>query len=211
MEEVDAALKRCSGMIDTTKMKPLVDILRALRERLGDSQGNLKPVAARLIGSILSFSDKQSQGKLGKVVYAPLINAAMNDNKKNMHDASMGALRVGTSMNSLEGEGPNSLALEPFVVALVGELGESELKVRYKICADMFVPLDVLSYLCFIPPTRPGEYRMFYDLRQPLPNRLIRWTMFLHSVGILLVKSLRMSLSCALPLPSLTLDLRQRN
>ena len=132
MEDVDAALKRCNGMIDTSRMKPLVDLLRALRERLSDSQGNLKPVAARLIGSILGASDVNAQGKLGKVVYAPLINAAMNDGKKNMHDAALEALRVGTSVPALEGKGINEHSMESFVVALVAELGESEFKVCCK-------------------------------------------------------------------------------
>jgi hypothetical protein len=131
MEEVEAALKRCSGLLDTSSMKPLVDLLRALRERLSDSQGNLKPVAARIIGSILASVDKSSQGKLGKVVYAPLINAAMNDSKKVMHDAAMEALRFGTSIAAIEGEGPNDLSLEAFVVALAGELNESEFKVCF--------------------------------------------------------------------------------
>lgn len=129
MEEVENVLKRCSGLLDTSKMKPIVELLRALRERLSDSQSNLKPVAARLIGCILSSVDAASQGKLGRVVYAPLINAAMNDKKKNMHDAAMEALRVGTSLAALEGEGPNEQALESFVVALAGELDESEFKV----------------------------------------------------------------------------------
>ena len=132
MEDVDAALKRCNGMIDTSRIKPLVDLLRALRERLSDSQGNLKPVAARIIGAILGASDVSSQGKLGKVVYGPLINAAMNDGKKNMHDAALEALRVGTSIPALEGSGPNEHAMESFVVALVAELGESEFKVNLK-------------------------------------------------------------------------------
>lgn len=129
MEEVENALAKCSGLLDTSRLRPLVDVLRALKERLSDSQSNLKPVAARLTGSLLSKVDATAQGKLGKVVYAPLINSAMNDNRKVMHDACMEALTVATSLASLEGEGPNELALEPFVVALVGELDESDLKV----------------------------------------------------------------------------------
>ena len=129
MEEVDNTMKRCSGLLDTSRMKPLVELLRALRERLSDSQSNLKPVAARLIGTILGSVDGVSQGKLGKVVYGPIINAAMNDKKKIMHDAAMEALRSGTSLAPLEGEGPNVHALDAFIHCLVGELDESEFKV----------------------------------------------------------------------------------
>lgn len=129
MEEVEAVLKRCAGLLDTSKLRPLVDVLRALRERLSDSQSNLKPVAARLIGSILSATDAPSQAKLGKVVYGPLINAAMNDSRKVMHDACMEALSVGTSLPKFEGGGLNELSMEPFIVSLVGELDESDFKV----------------------------------------------------------------------------------
>jgi hypothetical protein len=85
-----------------------------------------------LIGQILGAVDMATQGKLGKVVYAPLINAAMNDNKKNMHDAAMQALSSGTSLAPLEGDGLNEQSLEAFVNALVGELEESEYKVSPK-------------------------------------------------------------------------------
>jgi cytoskeleton-associated protein 5 len=138
MEEVEDVMKRSSGMLDASNMKSMVELLRALRDRLSDSQSNLKPVAARIIGSILGAVDKEAQAKLGKVVYAPLINCAMNDSKKNMHDAAIESLRAGTSMAPLEGGGPNEFALESFVIALTGELTESELKVRcfFTICKN---------------------------------------------------------------------------
>jgi hypothetical protein len=147
MEEVDDVMKRSSGMLDASKMKSMVELLRALRDRLSDSQSNLKPVAARIIGSILGAVDKEAQAKLGKVVYAPLINCAMNDSKKNMHDAAIESLREGTSMAPLEGDGPNELALESFVIALTGELTESELKVRcfFSICLNCML-CSVLIY-----------------------------------------------------------------
>ena len=125
-------MQRCAGLIDTSKLKQLVDLLRALRERLSDSQSNLKPVAARLIGIIMSVSDANAQAKLGKVVYGPLINSAMNDSRKVMHDACMEALVLGTSLPKLEGTGPNVLSLENFIVSLVGELDESDFKVSEK-------------------------------------------------------------------------------
>ena len=129
MEDVESTVGRCVGLLDTTKLKPLVDLLRALRERLSDSQSNLKPVAARLIGTILSVVDAPSQAKLGKVAYGPLISCAMNEQRKAMHDACMEALGVGTSLPRLEGGGPNEQALEQFVVGLVGALDESDFKV----------------------------------------------------------------------------------
>lgn len=131
MEEVDSVMRRCVGLLDTTALRPLVDLLRALRDRLSDSQSNLKPVAARLIGRILSATDAISQAKLGKVVFGPLINAAMNDSRKIMHDAALEALQIGTSRPKLEGGTANEQVLEPFLIGLVGELDESDFKVQY--------------------------------------------------------------------------------
>lgn len=131
MEDVSDALKRCNGLLDTTNMKPLLALCRELCERLSDTQSNLKPVAARLLGTVLSLVEAPEQAKLGRVVYAPLINSAMNENKKMMHDAAMEALRKSTSLHPTEGEGINSQAIIPFVSALAMVLDESEFKVRF--------------------------------------------------------------------------------
>ena len=132
LDDVEVGLKGCSGLLSTTPphLKSLVELLRALRERLSDSQSNLKPVAARIIGDILGSVDKAAQARLGKVVYSPLLAAAMNDNRKPMREASLAAVRKGTQEPELDGGKPNELALEAMLVAFVGELSESEFKVR---------------------------------------------------------------------------------
>lgn len=132
LDDVEDALKKNNGlMIATDSPKPLVDLLRALRERLSDSQSNLKPVAARIIGSILGSVDSSSQAKLGRIVFTPLVGAVCNDNRKPMREASLEAIRLGTTASSVEGGEPNSSSLEPLMVAVVGELNESE----FKVCA----------------------------------------------------------------------------
>lgn len=137
MDDVEDALKKSSGLIiSTDSLKPLVDLLRALRERLSDSQSNLKPVAARIIGSILGSVDSASQAKLGRIAFAPLVGAVCNDNRKPMREASLEAIRVGTTASSVEGGEPNSSSLECLMVAVVGELGESE----FKVCVLNFSP-----------------------------------------------------------------------
>lgn len=129
LDDVEAAVGKSNGLISTDAMKPLVELLRVLRERLSDSQSNLKPVAARTIGSILGSVDSVSQAKLGKIAFAPLVSAVMNDNRKPMREASLEAIRKGTTASSVEGCGPNSASLESLMVAVVGELSESEFKV----------------------------------------------------------------------------------
>ena len=128
LEDVGKAIKNTNMLLDTSKMRPLVELLRALRDRLTDTQINLKPVAARLLGLILGSVEDDAQGKLGKVVYAPIMNAAMNDKRKVMHDASMEALQKSISVSELNGGGFNEQSLEPFIVSLIGELEGSEFK-----------------------------------------------------------------------------------
>ena len=56
LDEVSDTLGKCTGMLLTTsaEINNLVELLRALKERLSDSQSNLKPLAARIIGIILA-------------------------------------------------------------------------------------------------------------------------------------------------------------
>ena len=133
MEDVSNALKRCNGLLDTTDMKMYASLCRELCERLSDTQSNLKPVAARLLGTVLSTVDAAAQAKLGRVVYPPLITSAMNENKKMMHDAAMEALEKATSLHPIEGEGVNRQAIIPFVSALAMVLDDSEYKVGFKL------------------------------------------------------------------------------
>jgi len=130
LDDVDVVLKRCNGLLDVSgpRMKHLVAVTRALRDRLTDTQINLKPLAARVIGSLLSAVDKSTQAKLGKLVFAPLINATMNDIKKTMRDAALGAIQAGTTESSLDGGGVNGEALEEFVAAMVAEVNERSSK-----------------------------------------------------------------------------------
>ena len=131
LEDVGAALEKCSGLICTSPQNvhaALVELVRAMRGRLSDSQSNLKPVAAKQIGVFLSCCDKTAQSKLGKLVFGPLINAAMTDNKKIMRDAAITALQSGTELHAMEGGGCNSLALDCMVGCLVTELKDSDFK-----------------------------------------------------------------------------------
>lgn len=121
----------CTYLIDssTANRKKLADLLRALRDRLSDTQINLRPLAAQTTGKLLSLLDKPTQAKLGKLVYASLISGAMNDIKKPVRDACVEAISIGTSIPSLDGGGINEEALEGFVAALVAEVNESSIRV----------------------------------------------------------------------------------
>lgn len=132
LEEVESVCIQYKGLISTESncFKDLVTLIRALQSRLSDLQSNLKPLAARNIALILGSVDSSAQAKLGKIVYGPLISAAMNDNKKIMRDASLSALKEGTMKLELEGGGVNHLSMDPFMHACVIELIETGQKVR---------------------------------------------------------------------------------
>lgn len=106
----------------------LVELARALKLRLKDSQSNLKPVAARNLSIMLNSVDSQSQSKLGRIVYGPLINAALSDNKKIVRDACLDALQKGTMRSEVSGNNPNCDAAEPLISAFVTEVEETDFK-----------------------------------------------------------------------------------
>jgi len=130
LDEVESACLQFTGVLSTTPncMKSLIELCRALKERLTDLQSNLKPLAARNIAHVLRSVDSVSQAKLARIVCGPLIYAAMNDNKKLMRDASLDALEKCTDKMDIEGGGANPLAMKSFMTAVLSEIGDSEYK-----------------------------------------------------------------------------------
>jgi cytoskeleton-associated protein 5 len=126
LEEIEAALKRCSGLIKTegSNLRPITDLARLLEQRLSDTQINLKPIAASVIARLLSAVDASTQARVGKIVFSQLISAAMNDIKKPMRDNCLLALRAGVAIPSLDGGGINGEALEVLVASLIGQVNE---------------------------------------------------------------------------------------
>lgn len=131
LEEVESACSQYQGLISSEPdvFQSLVKLVRALKLRLGDSQSNLKPLAAKNIATILSSVDGSAQLKLGKIVYSPLVSAAMNDNKKLMRDTALESLKIGTTKLEMEGGGVNVLSMDPFMTACATEILESGQKV----------------------------------------------------------------------------------
>ena len=112
--------------------------MKALHDRINDSQSNLKPIAAELIGNILFAADEQAKSKLGREMFPPLINAVVNDNKEKMRLAAMNAVRKGVEKNSLDGNGPSSVALECFLYSLMSVLNDSGLKVSHILDTNIY-------------------------------------------------------------------------
>lgn len=134
MEQVMQTANKCSGLLATDSKASasasvtLKQLVVALRSRLNDSQSNLKPLAATVLGCILSHIDGSSQAKLGKALFPSLANGAMVDMKKTMRDACISALTAGTTRAEVDGGCPNAQAIEIFIVSLSSELSEAALK-----------------------------------------------------------------------------------
>ena len=130
LDEVDAALGKCGGLLSTEGkvFVQLKQLAANLRLRINDSQSNLKPLAASVIGSLLSHLDDTAQAKLGSVVFPALVNAAMNDMKKTMRDAAVSALELGTDSPKQNGGGTNALSVEAFISSLESELSDAAIK-----------------------------------------------------------------------------------
>ena len=130
MDNVSKALERCGGQI-TSEGKAgasLKQLVLALRSSLSDSQSNLKPLAASLIGNLLSHMDDEAQAKFGKAVFPALCTAAMNDIKASMRNASLSALSLGTERSQQDGGGTNQTAVEALIMSLESVLTDAALK-----------------------------------------------------------------------------------
>ena len=143
--------------------KSLVDLVRALKARLGDSQSNLKPIAARNIALILGSVDAIAQAKLGKIVYGSLIAVAMSDNKKLMRDASMDALNSATMKSEIDGGGVNKVSMEPFMSAFATESNELGQKVRLMNLIYFLFFIYLTQMIKFFCSVRLSVYQMSWD------------------------------------------------
>ena len=104
-----------------------------------------------MIGCLFAVMDKSTQAKLGKIVFAPLINATMTDIKKPMRDASLEALRQATTIASIEGGGLNEEVLDSFANAFAGEINDTAIKVRFKNVWKYLLPTFLADHLNTFP------------------------------------------------------------
>jgi len=127
LEDVATGLKNCNGLVScsSSSISSLAELLRGLRDRLADSQSNLKPLAARIIGDLLACLEPAAQAKLCKLAFNPLLGGALNDNKKIMREASLESIRKSTQKSEMEGGGMNVGSIEVLMGALSSHISET--------------------------------------------------------------------------------------
>jgi len=130
LDEIEATCSKYNGLISTDPdaMPGLLELIRALKSRMKDSQSNLKPIAARDISLVLNSVDSPSQVKLGRIAYGPLIYASLTDNKKIVRDASLDALLKGTMVSDMNGGGVNGEVAEALMSAFSSEVEDTDFK-----------------------------------------------------------------------------------
>ncbi|CAM9514386.1 unnamed protein product [Chrysoparadoxa australica] len=119
LEAVIAACDKSANYIEASRA--ILELLKALKERLSDSQSNLKPLAATAIGAVMCSVPAESTPKLCKAIAEPLLSCC-GDNKKSMRDAALAALdKVCSSPEVLEA------MFQQVAVALTKSVGRQEL------------------------------------------------------------------------------------
>jgi cytoskeleton-associated protein 5 len=91
LESIIAACERSGHYLEANKQT--VEVIKALKTRLNDTQANLKPVAAMALGHTLASFDTESAGKVLKSIVGGLL-LGLGDNKKQMRDAMISALHM---------------------------------------------------------------------------------------------------------------------
>ena len=95
MEAVIAACEKSGHYLDGNR--GTVEIVRAFKARLNDTQANLKPIAAAAMAHVVSSLECEVAAKVLKAVAGPLL-ASVADSKKAMRDAAVAAFEVALSV-----------------------------------------------------------------------------------------------------------------
>jgi hypothetical protein len=96
LEALVAACERSGHYLEGNK--PTIEIIRALKPRMNDTQANLKPIAASAIGHFVASLELDVAVKVLRMMAGPLLGG-LADNKKTMKDATIAALQVAVTLN----------------------------------------------------------------------------------------------------------------
>ncbi len=96
MEAIIAGCERSGHYLEASK--GTLELVRALKPRLNDTQANLKPIASAAIGHIVTSMDTDNGVKVLRFVASSLIGAVA-DNKKAMRDSAIATLQSIVTLN----------------------------------------------------------------------------------------------------------------
>jgi cytoskeleton-associated protein 5 len=99
MEAIVQACERSGHFVEGNPFAK--GLLKSLKERLNDTQANLKPLAATTMGHVIRAMDLESSVRAFRVLSGPLL-AGVADNKKSMRDATLAALTMVVTQGIVE-------------------------------------------------------------------------------------------------------------
>ena len=97
LEAVISACERSGHFLDASKAT--VELVRALKPRMNDTQANLKPLAAAAIGHIVASLEMDGASRVLRLIAGPLLGG-LADNKRGMRDATVAALQMAVTLNN---------------------------------------------------------------------------------------------------------------
>lgn len=106
------------------------DLAKALKDRLTDTQANLKPLGATAIGHLLSSLEMEQSSRLIRGVIGDPLVAGVSDNKKVMRDACIASLQMIVSNGKTTTVANTENAVSPestLLIALLPSISEAAL------------------------------------------------------------------------------------
>ncbi|GLD92225.1 hypothetical protein PINS_up000758 [Pythium insidiosum] len=146
MESVQSICESAGCAIEFTK--PVMELLKALKARLSDSNANLKVKAAQVIGVVAS-SIGPEVSKMSKLLGSALLSG-VSDNKKNMQAASIDALHKWVRHNNQTSTTCVESLLPSVSEALMNPVGRAEL---LSWTAEHLRGCERLDLGCLVNPT----------------------------------------------------------
>lgn len=153
MESIIAACEKSGHFLDANKNT--IEIVKALKGRINDTQANLKPIAVSCIGHLIASLEPVAGHKALRHVSEGLLSG-LADNKKQMRDSTVSALQMLVTLNNSESSIGDPLLMsvlipaiaEALVATVVGRQEllawllplSSSLKMEHT-CSDLTVPL----------------------------------------------------------------------
>ena len=119
IEAVVSACEKSGFYLDATK--GTVEVAKALKARLTDTNANLKPLAATAIANIIASLEPENGAKLLRAVAGTLV-ASLGDNKQQMRSATIAALQMIVTLGNATDGGPVNALLVNVLVPFLGEV-----------------------------------------------------------------------------------------
>lgn len=141
LENILAACERSGHYLDPGKNSG--ELVKSLKARMNDTQANLKPIAAAVIGHLVASFEISIGSKLLRLVAEALLGG-LADNKKSMRDATTAAMQIAVTQNKTEEGAVGDPLLVGVLVSPVGEALTSTVVGRQELLMWLLPQVDAM-------------------------------------------------------------------